>query len=154
MHPKAQTFWWLLFFQWVIWLAYHQKYYEIPSPSKKHIFLHICVKTYKCILFYTYTSHVLHLHLHKRGQILNTIYTCTTLKITNQFPAASTEVWRTSSFLFSKTWNTFLSNNLGKLQTNGEWWVWMTWGGPNFYGNFLDAIVNQTVQEWKLVWWS
>jgi hypothetical protein len=143
------------FFQWVVWLASHQKYYEIPSPSKNHIFLHICIKTY----VYSF----LHLHFScftftlKQGRILNTIYMCTTLKITYQFPAAFTEVQQTSPFIFSKTWNIFLSNNLGKLQTNGEWWVWMTWGGPNFYGNFLDAIVNQkkpTVQEWRLVWWS
>jgi hypothetical protein len=55
---------WCFFFlvwQWAIWLAYHQKHYEIPlSPQVKITFftlfytytiLHDYVKLYKCICF-------------------------------------------------------------------------------------------------------
>jgi hypothetical protein len=47
-------FWWFFFLQWAIWLAYHQKHYEIPPYPPKKIYivvLHNQIKSYKCICF-------------------------------------------------------------------------------------------------------
>jgi hypothetical protein len=52
----------VFFWQWAIWLVYHQKIMKHPPPlpPKKLLFyiyivLHSHVKLYKCIDFYTYT---------------------------------------------------------------------------------------------------
>jgi hypothetical protein len=50
----SQSIWMFWFFlQWVIWLASHQKHYQIPPPQVEIIYICVCVcvKSYKSICF-------------------------------------------------------------------------------------------------------
>ncbi len=59
-------FWWLFFWQWTIWLAYHQQHYKMPPfPSRNHIFYNVLYKRVK-------PYYVFALHLHKCRWILDT----------------------------------------------------------------------------------
>jgi hypothetical protein len=73
-------FWWFFFFrQWTIWLAYHQKHYQIAPPSQlkitlfyTYIVLYSYEKSYKYIWF---TYIVLYDHIKSYNNICSYIYT-------------------------------------------------------------------------------